>query len=327
MRVLFAMLAFLAAAPVNAQCAGQNLLDAMPTQQREDLGRAAHSYDYATGNLWRAVRGSETLVVAGTFHLDDPRHATMMEAVRPLLLRADTLLVEAGPAEEDALRGEMTANPDTIMVAGGAGLEQALPPDEWQALTAALLARGVPSSLSIRLRPWFVSMMLAIPPCAMQLAAQGGGLDKRLIAAATEAGIPVRALEPYDTALKLFDGLTWNEQVTMIRGALAVEPEAADFMQTTADAYFSEESRLIWELNRAVAHKLPGASLAETDAGFAEMEDVMISARNRRWIPVIEEALKNGPAFAAFGALHLSGPQGVLKLLEQRGFTVTRLPV
>jgi hypothetical protein len=36
--------------------------------------------------------------------------------------------------------------------------------------------------------------------------------------------------------------------------------------------------------------------------------------------------LQNGPVFAAFGALHLSGDQGVLALLQSAGFTITALP-
>jgi uncharacterized protein YbaP (TraB family) len=40
---------------------------------------------------------------------------------------------------------------------------------------------------------------------------------------------------------------------------------------------------------------------------------------------VLEAALADGPALAAFGALHLSGPDGVLALLERAGFTVERL--
>ena len=36
-------------------------------------------------------------------------------------------------------------------------------------------------------------------------------------------------------------------------------------------------------------------------------------------------ALDQGPVFAAFGALHLSGKDGVLALLEREGFTLERL--
>jgi hypothetical protein len=65
------------------------------------------------------------------------------------------------------------------------------------------------------------------------------------------------------------------------------------------------------------------------DRDFAVMEEAMMNARNRAWIPVIEAAADEagGPVAAAFGALHLSGHQGVLALLAARGWTVEALPV
>ena len=46
---------------------------------------------------------------------------------------------------------------------------------------------------------------------------------------------------------------------------------------------------------------------------------------NRAWIPVLTEAAAKGPVFAAFGALHLSGQDGVLNLLQKEGFTLEEL--
>jgi len=40
---------------------------------------------------------------------------------------------------------------------------------------------------------------------------------------------------------------------------------------------------------------------------------------------VIEAALADGPVVAAFGALHLSGEDGVLALLQGAGFSLERL--
>jgi uncharacterized protein len=60
-------------------------------------------------------------------------------------------------------------------------------------------------------------------------------------------------------------------------------------------------------------------------AEFARMEDALMIRRNRSWIPVIEDAAAKGPVFAAFGALHLSGQDGVLNLLQGAGFKIERL--
>lgn len=323
---LTAALSLFLVAPATAQCVGENLIAALPEADRSTLTAAAHAEPYATGNLWQATRGENTVYLAGTYHLDDPRHSAIMTALLPYLDQSKSLLVEAGPKEEAELQQKLTSDPTAMMDMAGSGLKPLLPPADWDQLSAALLQRGIPSSLAEKLRPWFVSMMLAIPPCALQLAAAGGGLDKRLIMAATDRAIPVMALEPFDTALGLFDGLSTDEQILMIRNALQVEHQSEDFLTTTADAFFAGESRLIWEFSRYIANKIPDASPEKTDADFAHAEQTLMADRNIAWIPVIEAALQNGPAFAAFGALHLSGKDGVLALLERQGFTITALP-
>lgn len=320
------VLLFLCLAPMAfAQCVGENLIAALPAAEQKSLYEKAHSKPFATGNFWQATRGADVVYVAGTYHLGDPRHEPLVARLLPHLLQSKTLMVEAGPKEEAALQAKLASNPSAMMDVAGAGLEATLPAAEWAALTDALLQRGIPSSIAEKLRPWFVSMMLSIPPCALQLAATGGGLDKRLIDAATENGIDVAALEPFDTALGLFDGLTMDEQVLMIRNALQVEPQSEDFLTTTADAYFAGESRLIWEFSHHIALGIPGADVDKTNADFAQAEQALMNDRNQSWIPEIETALQRGPVFAAFGALHLSGDEGVLTLLEAQGFAISPL--
>jgi uncharacterized protein YbaP (TraB family) len=313
------------AASALAQCAGKNIIETLPAPDRAALIATAHAAPYATGNFWQATRGDETLYLAGTFHLDDPRFDAMMTRLLPYLAQTNSLLVEAGPKEEAALQDKLAKDPSAMMDMAGSDLQSMLNDDDWQRLTAALLQRGIPSSITEKLRPWFVSMMLSIPPCALQQAAKGGGLDKRLITAATKRNIPVLALEPYDTALGMFDGLSRDDQILMIRNALWAEQQSDDFLATTADAYFDGESRLIWEFSRYLANQVPGTMPETTDEGFAQTEQAMMIDRNTAWIPTLEAALKNGPAFAAFGALHLSGTSGVLALLEKQGFTVKML--
>jgi uncharacterized protein YbaP (TraB family) len=143
------------------------------------------------------------------------------------------------------------------------------------------------------------------------------------MAAATAAGVPVRALEPYDTLFSVFDALSGIDQIDMILTSLALEPRAEDFGATMADLYFLGENRMIWELMRAEALRLPDYTPERVAAEFALMEDALIDSRNRAWIPVIESAAKDGPVLAAFGALHLPGEGGVLNLLAERGWIIT----
>lgn len=319
-----AALTFLAT-PIFAQCAGQNLFDAMPAEELAALEAAAAAVPYPQGNLWRATRDGEVITIVGTYHFDDPRHDATLDLVSPFIRSATTVMVEAGPEEEKALLDLIARDPSKMMIVEGPTLIQRMSPDQWTRLSSALSQRGIPGFMAAKLQPWYVNVLLAMPPCAMAQMTDPKGLDGLVIDAATAAGVPVQALEPFDTVFRIFDQMTEAEQLAMIEATLAMEDRSEDFSATLADSYFAGESRLLWELMREMSYQTPGVTREQVDHEFGRMEEVLMSSRNRAWIPVLEGELAKGPVFAAFGALHLPGHDGVLALLEAAGFKIEPL--
>ena len=321
-----ALLAAAFAAPqAGAECHGLNLLDLMPAAKREAITASADAQPFPRGNFWQAERDGDRITLIGTYHLDDPRHAATVDRFAPEIAAATTLLVEAGPEEEKALKDRIAREPSLVVITDGPTLPEALPPEIWDRLSQAMADRGIPGFMAAKFRPWYLSMMLSIPTCAMSEMGAANGLDKQLIDAAKAHGTPVQALEPYDTVFHIFDSLSEADQLSMVTSALAMEEDAEDMSATLAAQYFAGENRLIWEFMRAETLKLPGYTPERVAQEFGTMEEVMINARNRAWIPVIDAAAAKGPVLAAFGALHLGGDQGVLNLLAQDGWTITRL--
>ena len=314
------------ATPLWAECRGADLMAALPAAEFAPIRAAADAVPFAVGNAWRATRGDDEVILVGTLHLDDARFAPVMTALTPHLARSKLLLVEAGPKEQAELKARLAKDPALLVNTDGPTLPELLPEAQWQALSAALSARGVPGFMAAKFRPWYIAVLLSIPPCAMT-AGLPNGLDQRLIEAADDLGLPVAALEPYDTAFKLFQDGTLAEQVTMLTGAIAAEAQSEDMSATMIASYFAEDVRLSWEFTKVWTRSLPGYDPATAEAEFALMEGKLMNARNLAWIPVIEAAAENtdGPVFVAFGALHLAGDQGVLALLQQAGFKVERI--
>ena len=49
-----------------------------------------------------------------------------------------------------------------------------------------------------------------------------------------------------------------------------------------------------------------------------------VDERNRKWVPRIKVELKSGkPTAIVAGALHVSGPKSIVRLLEKRGYKRT----
>lgn len=316
-----------------AECVGRNLMDALPAGRMAEIRARADAAPFARGLLWQATKGEARIVLVGTYHFGDDRLDPMLDRLRPEVAGAAALLVEAGPTEEAALEKALRADPTLMADPTGPTLPERLDKPDWDRLSAAMTARGVPAVVTSRLRPWYVATMLGLSPCMLRQAAEGAqiaGLDHRLIDAAGAAGTPVRALEPWDTLFKVFSGMTPREEVEMIRSALPQAEQADDYATTLTDAYFDGEVWLLWEFGRFDAYDTSGLSRSEVDEMMDLTQRQLMDSRNSAWIAPLTQAAEAAggagkPVVAAFGALHLPGEHGVLKLLQDRGWTISPL--
>lgn len=333
-RLLAALLIGLAVPAAHAaECVGSNLLNALPEADRAAIRSATEAVPYHQGTLWQASKKNARITMVGTYHFDDPRHAATRARLAPLIAEADALLVELGPEEEAELKAAMLADPTLMMDPTGPTLPERLDPEDWKAVSAALADRGIPAIMAAKMRPWYVSMMMGMSPCVLQQVAKTGaanGLDWQLMAEAEKADIPVVALEPWDTVLTMFDGLTPQEEVDMIVYTLPAAQHADDYATTMTDAYFAGDVWQIWEFGRIDAYRNSGLPKAEVDRLTDEAQVLLMDQRNQSWIAPLTEtaegaATRGKGIVAAFGALHLPGEQGILRLLEKDGWTIERL--
>lgn len=336
MRRIFAALAatFCLTQPALAQtCAGQNLMDQLSAEKRAQIEAAVTDIPHRRGLLWQATKGDQRITLVGTYHFQDPRHQAMLDRLQPALDDAAILMVEAGPEEEAKLTEALASNPALTVVVDGPTLPERLSGEEWDILSDAMDDRGIPAFLAAKMQPWYVSMMLGISPCMIRTAATDGkfsGLDHLLVAEAEKRGLPVRALEPWDTVFTLFADLTPAQEEDMIRATLPAAQYADDYAVTLADAYFDADVWTIWEFGRFDAYDNSDLSRAEVDEQLALAQTKLMDNRNASWIGPLTlaaeaAAARNKGVVAGFGALHLPGDQGVLHLLEIEGWRVQRL--
>lgn len=311
-------------------CAGRDLIAALPAEDRAALDRRVAAVPHARGIFWTASKGRAMIRIVGTYHFPDPRHAQTLARVQGALDSAAALLVEAGPEDEAALAQALKRDPALMTDPRGPALSDRLGPRDWQILSRALADRGIPPAVANRLRPWYVGMMLGISPCMIRQVGAGDGadgLDHLLIARATARGVPVRPLERWDTLFGLFDGMTPAEEDDMIRASLPAARNADDYAATTTEAYFRGDVWQIWEFGRIDAYRNSGLDRGAVDRQTDLAQAQLMEGRNRGWIAPLtdaaQQAAKSGKAvLAAFGALHLPGEGGVLRLLEKDGWTV-----
>jgi uncharacterized protein YbaP (TraB family) len=326
---LFATLALaLALTPAAAQettCAGQDLIAALAPGDRAALDEATAAVPYPQGLRWRATGGGRTIDILGTFHLYDPRMPIHVARLLPAIRAADRVWLEATTAEMAELQHAISTRPDLILTRG-ATLPERLSEPEWQTLSAALTERGIPAFMASKFQPWYISVLLAMPPCAMAAMAGGStGIDHLIEEAAQAEGVPAAALEPYDTIFTIFGAIPPDQQLDLIRAALPTAGQAEDMLATMVESYFREDHRQIWEFARLAALRADPAARAQLEKDFALMEEALIARRNRAWAEVLTGGDAGETIVVAVGAGHLSGEDGLLRLLERAGFALERL--
>ncbi len=184
--------------------------------------------------------------------------------------------------------------------------------------------RAIPGFMAAKFKPVWAAMMLGIGPCeARNGLVEQSGIDKLIGEYAAEIGNPSHSLEDYRTLLTMLDSFPQGDQLDMIRLFFAYAGDADDLAYTLRDRYLAQDIALIWEYSRKISLDLGGPDAAED---FALFERLLLTDRNRDWIDLLLEDATGKQVFAAVGAAHLPGENGVLYMLEQEGFVIEALP-
>ena len=316
----------LAALPATAACVGVNFLDRLTDAQRATLEASVVNMPYAEGLIWNAEKGADQLTIVGTMHIYDPRLEDLRGQLSYAVANADLVMLEATPEEEAALQELIISDPGRLFIVDGPTLPELLDEATWEMVASAATDRGIPSFMAAKMQPWYLSVSLAIPACAMDdILAGARGLDHMIIQDAEAAGTPMQALEPHTTLFDIFENEPVEEQISMLRVNMLIPELQQQMFVAMLDRYFAEDIGRLWEMSRIALSNVPDLDPEEASVMFDEMSEAFLDLRNQRWIPVIDEATQtNDDIVIAVGAAHLIGDQGILQLLENDGWTITR---
>lgn len=128
---------------------------------------------------------------------------------------------------------------------------------------------------------------------------------------AKEKEIEIKGLETVEEQMAFFDNMSDEQQTSMVMESIASEDSTMITMKNMQRLYTTQQVDSLY------------LSIVEYGGTISEENNEFLDKRNKNWIPQIEEMIKAKKTFIAVGAGHLGGPNGVIRLLERKGYTLT----
>ncbi len=310
------------ASALSAACEGSDMRPTLAAETLDKVDAIVAATPFPEGNLWRAEKEGAVIHVLGTLHLGDPRMDPAIARLRPLVENARLLFLEVTSAEQAV----MQTDPSLMLLPGSTTLPSLMTEDEWTAVAQALNDRGFPSLMASRIQPFFLASILSIPPCALSQVQANQGVDAQVEAMAQAKGIPTASLETIDEILEIVRNFPLDLQIKMLLGSLYRPDIADDMLETMIASYLAETNADSWAVIRELSRDASLGGGPEFDVIMDEIEARLLVKRNHLWLPRILAEAGPQPIFVAMGAAHLPGKDGVLNLLANEGYALTRLP-
>jgi len=264
-----------------------------------------------TGLLWR-ISGNELkapsylygtihLIPAEKFFLPEGTEAAM-DTAEVLFLEVDMTMMEDPTTQLKIMQGSFMKD--------NMSLSDLLTEEEYSLVKSHFKEMGIPIFFLERLKPIFLTVFAdgSINPNSIQEGTHKV-YELEFTEMAEKQEMEVKGLESFEFQLNLMDSIPYKDQAKMLLESIRGVQEEQMNYDSLVNLYLSQD--LTAMLNRT-----------EEDQDLGESESLLLDDRNENWIPEMEKSMKRSSCFFAVGAAHLAGPNGVIRLLEQKGYTL-----
>jgi uncharacterized protein len=277
------------------------------------LGLLGSLSAHAASPVW-AVRGAHnTVYLAGSIHMLPAGDAALPAAFDRSYSDSARLVMELDLGKFDPMEA-MTWMMDHGTLPSGTNLRGVLGEQRYGRVTTAATGLGLPMSALDSLAPWVVGIEITDLAYEHEGYDPEQGVEEQLVRRAEKDGKPTAGLETMPEELSSLTSLSSADQIRMLDQTVDDLKDMKSEMREVTGAW-----------RRGDAPRL-GALLASEYDAFPSLYKPLVTDRNQRWLPQVEQLLKgNDNALVVVGALHLVGKEGLLELLRRKGYTITQL--
>lgn len=252
----------------------------------------------------------QTSYLFGTIHMIGKEDFFLTEPMKTAFAETNRVAFEIDMEEMSDFSKLMPLMMKTFM-ANGTTLRDLVSKEEYEMVEEHFAEIGLPMMLLDRIKPMFLSAMSSgdmfgesANPEAMM------SYEMELMKMAKEQEKDIAGLETAEFQMSMFDSIPYEAQAKMLVESIESGQEGDDQFEEMVKMYKDQD---IYRMQNM---------LEDEGEGISEYQDLLLAGRNRNWIPIMEDMMKEGPTFFAVGAGHLGGTVGVIALLREQGYQV-----
>lgn len=158
-----------------------------------------------------------------------------------------------------------------------------------------------------QMKPFVVVQMAT----QMQFIGKTESYEMTLEKIARENNIEIKGLETVEQQMSFFDSLSNEQQAEMVMEGIRDSEKTMRLTKEMEQVYTRQNVDSLYLMIQD-----EGGTISSEQTEF-------LDNRNKNWVPQIIEMIGDKKTFIAVGAGHLGGPNGVIRLLEREGYTLT----
>ena len=254
--------------------------------------------------------------IYGTIHLIPKSDFFLTEATKKALNESQKVMFEINMKDMQ--------NPMLIfsimskaMMPRGQKLRDLISKEDYDLVKARFEEIGLPLPMLESIKPMFLSAMV-----------EGGGgnpmdtsgkgattaYEMEIMKIADKDKKEMGGLETMEFQMGIFDSIPLKTQADMLVKSIKSVNNGDSEFKAMVELYKSQDIE-------AMAGTMKGGE----DNDLSKYESVLLTSRNKNWIPLIVKNSEGKSIFYAVGAGHLGGEMGVVNLLRKEGFTLKPL--
>ncbi|MGF9700373.1 TraB/GumN family protein [Paenibacillus sp. MABNR03] len=265
------------------------------------------------GFMWEVESNGNTVYLVGSMHIADDSFYPLPEEFEEAFAEADYLGVEI-----DISKAADEAQQKLILDLGsyqdGTTLKDHVSSETYAKLGEILKKNGLEPNALDAFKPWVVESTLSSLKSSTAGYEASAGVDLYFIQKAIESKLPIIELESYESQLGMFNDFSQELQEETLKGTLDNFDVLDDSVNQMAEMWKTGNDEQLLDLtnNFSDNEEYNKAMLIDRNIGMAEKIDGYLKSD------------KKEEYFIVVGAAHYLGEHGIVKLLEDKGYTVER---